>query len=260
MAESPKATSPLGRDEFYVGYLPVPTRLRRFLWRITPTLLVLLAGIAWILASAQRDPGAGIWNDAEAKTFVGVIDASPYPLIRVTDEAGEAVTYLLVEVGKFGGGQRAAPFAGKAVRLSGWVLERDGRRMIELEPGDTIHAAEDVRDAERFAPPRRETLGERTLRGEIVDSKCYLGAMKPGDGKTHKQCATLCIAGGIPPTFVTRDEAGRRAYYLMTNRDGGPFDERILPLVADQVEMRGSVERRGDLLIIRTDADTIRRY
>jgi hypothetical protein len=28
-----------------------------------------------------------------------------------------------------------------------------------------------------------------TLTGEIVDSKCYLGVMNPGQGKVHRDCA-----------------------------------------------------------------------
>ena len=32
-------------------------------------------------------------------------------------------------------------------------------------------------------------LGEATYRGEILDSKCWFGAMQPGQGKPHKSCA-----------------------------------------------------------------------
>lgn len=260
MNETPKLQAPgAARDEFYVGYLPLPAGLRRFLWRITPSLLIVAAGLAWMLAQAQRDPGAAVWNDAEARAFVGRVETAPYPLIRVPNEDGFE-TYLLVEVGKFGGGQRVAPVAGQIARLSGWVLERDGRRMIELEPGDTIHADASLPSADvaRLAPPAPREAGEATLRGEIVDSKCYLGAMKPGSGKTHKECATLCIAGGIPPTFVTRDAAGQRTYYLMTSAAGGALGDWALPFVADAVEARGTVERWGDMLVLKVME--IRRY
>src|SRR5690349_19376703 len=67
-----------------------------------------------------------------------------------------------------------------------------------------------------------------SLRGEIVDSKCFLGAMRPGNGKTHKACAMLCIAGGVPPMFVTRDSAGREEYYLLAGPDGGPAPSDVV--------------------------------
>ena len=63
-------------------------------------------------------------------------------------------------------------------------------------------------------------LGGATLAGEIIDPKCYFGAMKPGEGKIHKACATLCLRGGIPPMFMTTDEQGRHVYYLLTKPDG----------------------------------------
>ena len=37
-------------------------------------------------------------------------------------------------------------------------------------------------------------FGEVTLAGEIVDSKCYLGVMNPGNGKVHRDLGdyTMC--------------------------------------------------------------------
>ena len=58
-------------------------------------------------------------------------------------------------------------------------------------------------------------LGEVTIIGEIVDSKCYLGVMNPGRTKVHRDCATRCISGGIPPMLVTAD-----ATYLLVGTDG----------------------------------------
>jgi hypothetical protein len=146
--------------------------------------------------------------------------------------------------------------SGAMVRVSGSLLERDGRRIIELAPGPdavaVIHAAQ-------AAPPVRVPLGHATLRGEIVDSKCYLGAMRPGDGKTHRACAQLCIAGGVPPMLVTRDAGGNSAYFLLTAPDGAVADALVRPYVAEPVEVSGELERLDDLRILRVDAGGIGR-
>jgi hypothetical protein len=53
-----------------------------------------------------------------------------------------------------------------------------------------------------------EDLGAFTLVGEIVDSKCYLGIMNPGETNPHRECAALCIGGGIPPLIIAHDADG----------------------------------------------------
>ncbi len=256
------ATMSGSRDEFYVGYLKMPPGLRRFLLRTLPGTLALSVLIGLLLGRAQRDPGDGVWNTGRPQELVGWVEALPYPHIRLPSDTapGGVETVLLVEVGKFGGGARAAALSGRAARISGWPLTRDGRRMLEMEPGDALRADDSLSAANRarLSTATSAPLGPRTLRGEIVDSKCYLGAMKPGEGKTHKECATLCIRGGIPPMLVTAVD-GRRHNYLLTDPQGGPLDARILPFVADLIEVRGQAEQRGDLLILRIDPAAIRR-
>lgn len=262
--KSGEPAAPGRTDEFYVGYLPLPRGIARELRWIIPLLLIGTVALGVIVTRGQRDPGPAVWDDSVARKFVGRVEALPYPHIRIATgkPAAPVESLMLVEIGKFGGGQRAKPLAGKMAEVSGWLLERDGRRMIEMEPGDSLQVHSATREGEAPAepPPARITsLGRMTLRGEIVDSKCYLGAMKPGDGKTHKQCATLCISGGIPPTLVTCDAAGARTYYLLANPDGGPLDESLLPFVADPIEVTGQAERRDDLLILQIRTSDIRR-
>lgn len=249
--------------EFYVGYLPMPRGLVRFLCRLIPGLLIFALGVAFVLSRAQNDPGDGRWDTGVAREFVGVVAAGPYPHLRILeDSASDAVeTLLIVEVGKFGGGQRAAPFDGITARVTGWLLERDGRRMIELMPDEPIRADSPLSPEilARLKTPRVEKLGQVTLCGEVVDSKCYLGAMKPGEGKTHKECATLCIAGGIPPVFVTTDPAGRRSYFLLCDPAGQPLDDSILPYVGDPLELAGDLERWDDLHVLKLKPMSVRR-
>jgi len=253
------------RDEpFYVGYLKMPPMIKRFILPWVVGNIVLAIGIAALLAQMHRDPGDGTWDTGHAVTLSGWLDADPYPVLKTVDR-----TYILVEQGKLGVGARleAKAFSDGWVEATGFVIEREGRWVLELDgtrpspikatnlrpSAGGIH--DDVFDPEAPA----EDLGTHTLRGEIVDPKCYLGVMQPGDGKTHKTCATLCIQGGIPPMFVVRDEQGRTAAYLLTDRNGRAFPKTYYEYIADPIELTGRVFREADLLILQADLASIRR-
>ncbi|RJP30821.1 MAG: hypothetical protein C4547_16255 [Phycisphaerales bacterium] len=248
--------------EFYVGYLRMPTRLAAFLRWVAAGLLLATAAIGWSLSRSQNDPGDGVWQDG-LQTFVGRVAAAPYPLIRVpSDRPGKPIeTILLVSQGKHGAAERIAGLDGRIARVRGTILERDGVRLLELTESGAAALDESLGPVEqaRLATPSVAPLGTVTFYGEIIDPKCYSGAMKPGEGKTHKACATLCIAGGIPPMFVAFDAAGRRSVYLLTDPHGRALDDRILPYVADPVEIIAALERCDDLYVLRLDPECIRR-
>jgi hypothetical protein len=104
-----------------------------------------------------------------------------------------------------------------------------------------------------------ESLGRYSLRGEIVDSKCYLGVMNPGRSKPHRDCAVACIRGGVPPLFYVTDADGNVAEIWITAANIEPIGPAILDYVAEPVEITGDLERRGDQLFFRINPDEIRR-
>lgn len=244
-------------DEMYVGYLPVPRGQKMFLRRIVPVAVMLLVVGALLWARSQHSPGRGIWDTEHPVQLRGVLVARPYPMLLTTGEDGEPEFVLLVEKGKHGP-RSAEALDGGAVVVLGSVLKRDGRRMLELDDGARGLVIDPGVPNASLVPSRR-ALGRVTLRGEIIDPKCYLGAMKPGQGKTHKECATLCIRGGIPPMFVTHDDRGQVTYYLLQSLGGGPADPAIHPFIADPVEVAGELTRWGGLNIISVDPSGIRR-
>ena len=248
-----------GADELYVGYLPVPQGQRRFLRLGLPLVLWVACGATFLWARSQHSPGTGAWDQGQPMRLMGVLVAAPYPMLFAQGPDGHAECVLLVEVGKHGGRHDAAALDGRWVAASGWPLHRDGRRILELEPQDgALSAASDAGEGP-VAPPARVRVGTVTLRGEIMDSKCFLGAMKPGEGKTHKECATLCIRGGIPPVLVTRDAAGNATYTLLESPGGGKLGEAAHAYIADPVEVRGELFQQGDMRILELDAKAIRR-
>ena len=127
--------------------------------------------------------------------------------------------------------------------------------MVEMVGG----SIEPTSEATAGPPGGAVDLGIQTLRGEIVDSKCYLGVMKPGRGKPHRACATLCIRGGIPPVLRVETGSGEYRHFLLTDKAGGAINDRLLDLIAVPVEIAGRVLRTGDLLVLETDPKTIRR-
>ena len=242
------------RDEFFVGYLATPNGQRHFLWRAGVLVLVIGVMVGVGLAAFQRDPGSGVWDLSEANELEGVIDVRPCPLIRVI-EGGRPISMLLVGEGKVGVAERFAGMAGKRVKVRGHTLTRAAVRMFEVEDGAE---ARHVLGGESSGAVPVTERGELVLRGEIADPKCFAGAMKPGDGKTHKGCAVLCLRGGIPSVLATGD-----GEYLLVDDAGdslrGQAFERVVPFVGEAVEVKGVVVVRGDLQTLRVSAGAVRR-
>ncbi|MFG0294252.1 MAG: hypothetical protein ACF8MJ_14015 [Phycisphaerales bacterium JB050] len=249
MAEREQGDAPI-----YVGYLPTPRREKRLLRIAVPVLLWIGAMAAGLVAWRMQDPGTGIWDTSNEQTWEGVLHADPYPLLEI-DGAGTTEVVLLVEMGKTGT-DRARAFDGRRVSVTGFELERDGRRIFELVPEDrAISAIEGEVVGGGFATTPVRSV---TLRGEIMDSKCFLGAMKPGEGQGHRACAILCIRGGIPPMLVTRDAAGTASYYLLVNEDGSGLAPDALDRIGEPVEITGELRHRGDLMLLAIDPETVR--
>jgi hypothetical protein len=104
-----------------------------------------------------------------------------------------------------------------------------------------------------------EPLGEVTLSGEIIDSKCFMGVMKPGEGKVHRACAAMCIAGGIPPLLVVNQSDGNRYGYILIGPQGQAAADLVIEDVAVPVSVFGQLERRGDLTYLRIAENGINR-
>src|SRR5262249_17553216 len=125
------------------GWLATPQKYVRFLRPMVAVLLLTAGGTAATLAFLQRDPGPGQWDTDNVRTFDGIAFTRPYAMVRVPGErAGDPPrTMLLVEDGKFGGLPRVEQLVqgraeGVAVRVTGTILQRDGRWMLELAEGD----------------------------------------------------------------------------------------------------------------------------
>jgi len=238
---------------FYVGYLPTPRSHRLFLSVMIPVLGVLILGGSALLASRQRDPGATIVVTGTMESWTGTAFMDPYPML-VTD-SGES--HLVMGLGKFSVADRVEPFDGRRCVIDGWRLQRGDRRGIQLalEP-DAIRAI----DGAAMPQPSRSSGQPIEIIGEIVDGKCHIGAMKPGDGKAHKSCAILCISGGLPPLFSPLDSDGFDSLPLVLIDGSSALPDSIIKLAGEPVVIRGVLSRQGTLEVIETSADQIERW
>jgi hypothetical protein len=108
-------------------------------------------------------------------------------------------------------------------------------------------------------PPIAEVGEARWFRGEIIDPKCFAGAMKPGTGKTHKACAALCLRGGIPPAFLSDTGEIRILTDVSGNALTGTALERVIERVGEPVQLKGVASSIGAIPVLKLDASTLRR-
>lgn len=252
-------------NDFYIGYLPkAPQKYGKLAWISAIGLVLLGTLIAGAITFSQPDFPASTFEFGVEREFEGVITESPYPVLNVLRPGVEMSMpqyspYYLVVFGKSGAQDAVKGLNGKRVKLRGSLIYREQQTMIEILDG-SVEVLSDV--PAQSAPSlagKGVSLGEKTLTGEIVDSKCFLGVMNPGELKLHKACATLCIAGGIPPVLVVRNQQSLATYFMLVSRDGQAVNEEVLPLIATPVNITGEVIKYGDLLVLKADPATYQR-
>lgn len=251
-------------EEMFIGWGPTPSVDRRFLLGALPVGIVAAGGLSWLRASQLDDPGAGAWLTNATHEVTGRLFTEPYPMIRIADPASPfgIRTVLVLAQGKCTSSLKFGSHIGAPVTAAGALIVRKDRQLLEVPPflEKWLTPHDDVDNPNQaLINPQTENLGRFQLAGTIMDTKCFFGVMRPGRGKTHKACASLCIRGGIAPSFWVRDKKGGESVLLMTDADGGPMPMDILPLVADPVEVSGKIVRVGDLLQLRADPDAFRR-
>jgi len=241
-------------EDFYIGYMPeTPPFLGAWLRPRVQLLIALSALVAMLLVWAQSPFSKAVFEYGEEHDFTGWIDLEPAPSLVVPHPTGaEHSRYLLTVFGKHGAAPAVSEFDGQQVTLRGTLIYRDDRTMIELVEG-SLEPAPDPAKPPSFEP---EDLGEGTYVGEIVDSKCFLGVMKPGNLKPHRACATRCISGGVPPVLLVRNGAGDATYLLLTGPQGEAIGHEILDRIAEPVKISGRTLRYDDLLVLRSDPAT----
>ena len=245
--------------DLYIGFIAAtPGWVTQF---FKPRLLGLLGtalGVAVLVTALQRPFADSAFEYQEFRPFTGTVVLDPYPMLLIerpglTSDAAPVSVVPLTAFGKHGADAVLTGLSRRRVEVEAELIHRDGQTMLQLRDG-SVRAIFGGGSDERL-----EYIGEAILRGEIVDSKCYLGVMKPGRDKPHRACAALCIRGGVPPMLLVEEANGAQHHFLLMNADGESIGRDVLDLVAEPVRITGQEYRLADLRILATDPRTIER-
>ncbi len=212
------------------------------------------AGLAAMLARGNAELGASRW-EGEVRSLHGLLVAAPYPALRTRDLGGTVRTVFLASEGKSAAALPPA-LVGQAIVARGTLIARGEHAMLAV----THIEGDRGTDNTGLGEPASADDGEVLMTGEILDAKCWFGAMRPGFGKTHKACAALCARGGLPLAFCRSDTCGTGLDApLFVDARGKPHTLAVLPWVADPVFVRGRLVRVGDVLQLRAGLQELRR-
>lgn len=246
------------RDSFFVGWSnDIPTVDRRFVLGAGVALIAGGAGLGASLGPLQNAPGDGAWNQSDVRTWTGLLLAHPYPMLRTLDLGGAPRTAFLATSGKTA--VRLPPsLVGRDVTITASLIERGDHAMLATVDAQDWIAPLAQTPSPQLSASQEEDLGPTALVGEILDAKCWFGAMRPGYGKSHKSCATLCARGGLPLAFCTEGCSDSQAPLFLDER-GRAHRRAILPYVADPVFVIGRRVQVGDVTQFRAPVASISR-
>jgi hypothetical protein len=243
-------------DDFFIGYdPPMPRTLARFTRRVVGAFALGGLGVAVLLAREHVRLDGGTFAYGNPTTITGRLVARPYPHV-FDDRTPAAPATLLVATGKHGADTMASGLDGRHVHVTGARIARHGRQMTEVRAGAIVATGraatirgEAIAHSERAHPAMGAAV---VLDGEIVDTKCYLGVMVPGEGHAHAACAALCVRGGIPPALLVRTSEGGRNLYLLETPSGEPIGADAASWAGSRVAVSGVTGTRAGWRTLRS--------
>ena len=86
-----------------------------------------------------------------------------------------------------------------------------------------------------------ETGSEVTIKGELVDSLCYVAMASKGSG--HKQCAMDCAKAGIPISIV--EDGTSKVYTVLPKEDKTGYPKNVISKMGEKVTLKGDLYEKG---------------
>jgi hypothetical protein len=135
--------------------------------------------------------------------------------------------------------------------VRGSLIERRGEKILQVDGPDGIETVAGVRETKASPHVRIRTV---TVVGELVDSKCHLGVMKPGEGPAHRDCAVRCLLGAVPPMI---SERATGSTFALVREDGRPFFSDFSALAGRPLTVRGTLAVQGARRFLAAELDDI---
>ena len=251
-------------NEFYIGWMAnAPESFAKFVKRYLFVLLPIVVALSALIALSQKKFATGNFEFGQLTEVKGVYFNSPVPCIKVINgkDIWGNVSYMtipLIGYGKHGADgimadvekEKNISLNKKELTLKGTLLYNDGKTLLQIDKND--HPVMKVSEASVSSEylPQKKDLGTQTVKGEIVDPKCFFGVMKPGEGKPHKDCAIRCILGGMPPLLIVRNEKNEANYYLIVGAHGEKMNEAVRDFVAEPVSIEAKLVQYDDWIVM----------
>ncbi|MBI3587258.1 MAG: hypothetical protein HY088_09035 [Ignavibacteriales bacterium] len=90
---------------------------------------------------------------------------------------------------------------------------------------------------------QEKAMKEATIKGEIIDTKCYLTGMMGGRGEEHKDCAIACIKGGLPVGIL--EEKTGKVYVVVPAKGQKGANEALVQYAAETLTLKGMFIEKG---------------
>jgi hypothetical protein len=252
-----------GEAEFFIGWMPkAPAGFASHVRKSLLVLVIIVTASGVLLSLLQKKFATGNFEFGKLTEVKGIYFNTPVPCLKVINGKdifgnGSYITIPLIGFGKFGASgviseierQKNIELNQKEVTIKGTLLYNDGKLFMQVDANDGF-LMNIGKEADSSLLPEVKELGEQTIKGEIVDPKCFFGVMKPGEGKPHMDCAIRCILGGIPPVLKVTDEKGNENYYIVVGPHGEKMNEAVKNFVAEPVNIDAKVVKYDDWIVL----------
>lgn len=237
-------------SEFFIGWQNGNKKLVKFSARFAASLFFIALLMSFVISTHQYKIAVSNFDYENPVTLSGSLLLKPFPALAVLngkDVFGNPQFKLfpLVNEGKFGADDSVRVFLSSLSRdnanvmLTGNRITRDNYEVIEilkikLSPEKSLFNEKEIIIAE-----------DSVVNCEIIDPKCYFGAMNPGEGKPHRSCAIRCISGGIMPVIKMND-GKNNSYAVLAKYNQTKPNKEVLDFIAEPVSIKGTLKRIGN--------------
>ncbi len=247
---------------FFIGWSPInPLPILRTSTLFAFGLGFISLGIAVGFISNTKHNSISSYDYVNLKEVKGQLISYPFPAIRTIDgnDKGNLIikTYPLVNDSKFGANgivdsiKKTYNTDQFLTVIEGAEIKRNNTSSLELSNG---RMSVKVLNKDIGIPKGDlKKIKDTTLLGEIIDPKCYLGAMNPGEGKPHRACAILCIGGGIMPMLRFKGSDQIMHYAVLMGSGGERINQQVLKYVAEPVRITGALYRFDNWFVFYTN-------